>query len=595
MKRRFRYWEQRGFCFDDVDRDSACLPYEPARLVFRGLACRDLREVRVVGAVVDIPHAEDPEHDPADCFFRRLQYLERPSARGWRRWVASRPAVVRMIDRLVRFFESRPGGGLAPDLILRVNGASLGCCRPGARAGAFELACPLKRPGDRLDIELSLAGCAGDVPARLGRWLSAWPLPQALWIRLQKHRYRYFRYRQVRVRAVELDGAPVVRFSGRSVELERTVIHRLWRPGINLVGYFDHQTGIGESVRCAARAAAAVQLPVSCVQLKCGTLVRDRDTEFDGRLADANPHRVNVFHIPIPQSADVDRAHGPGFRRGRYNVGYWAWELESLPSGWVSLYRVFDEIWAPSRFVADAVAAEVPLPVLVMPHAIDFRIPEGRFRQRFGLPEDLFLFLFVFDLSSLSARKNPEAAIRAFRRAFPGPSARAGLVIKTHGAAANPEEFARLAAWVQETPNGFLIPESLSREEVLRLQKSCDCFVSLHRSEGFGLSVAEAMYMGKPVISTDWSATAEYVTAQNGCPVPAERVMLTEHHDVFPKGAVWAEPDVDYAAACMRRLAAEPGWGAALGERAAADIRRRFSARAVGERYRRRLEAIFQW
>ena len=129
----------------------------------------------------------------------------------------------------------------------------------------------------------------------------------------------------------------------------------------------------------------------------------------------------------------------------------------------------------------------------------------------------------------------------------------------------------------------------------MRLQNSCDCFVSLHRSEGFGLSVAEAMYLGKPVISTNWSATAEFVTPRNGCPVDVQLVTLEENHGSYSEGSVWAEPDVDHAAALMRKLAQDPAWGARLGAQAAADIRRRFSPKTVGELYRRRLEALHYW
>jgi glycosyltransferase involved in cell wall biosynthesis len=361
------------------------------------------------------------------------------------------------------------------------------------------------------------------------------------------------------------------------------------------VGYFDHRTGIGESVRCAARAALAAEIPVSLIQLKCGTLKRDPDTDFAGRLGETNPHLVNVFHIPIIEGQEVDRAHGPGFRQGKYNVAYWAWELEEFPSSWALQHRYFDEIWAPSRFAADAIAAKMPLPTLVMPHAVEFPIPQGSFRARFGLPENRFLFLFAFDLFSQTARKNPEAVIRAFLKAFPNGAAPAGLVIKTQGRVTQGEDFARLEALVRETPNCHLIAGTLSRAEILQLQASCDSFVSLHRSEGFGLSVAEMMYLGKPVISTDWSATAEFVTPQNGCPVEVALVTLERNYDVFPKGAVWAEPSVDHAAAYMRRLVEDPAWGAALGARAAADIRRRFSARAVGGRYRRRLDALHGW
>ncbi len=528
MSRNFSFWEHRGFCFDDVEGESACLPYEKASLTFRHLALHEVREVRIVGFVANIAHTEDPEHDPRDGFYKRLFFTKRPTTgRGWRQWIAARTALPKALDRLVRFLENRPGFRLAPDLSVRINGTHAGRFRGCADANAFELKCPVNPAVKNLEIELALSFCVGDILAWLGKYFAVWPLPRMLWIRLQKHHYRFFQHRRLRVQAVEFDRKTALSFSERYVRLEREIIRNLWNPGI--------------------------------------------------------------------KGQDLDRAHGSGFRKGKYNIAYWAWELEEFPSGWASLHRYFDEIWAPSRFAADAIASKLPLPTLVMPHAIDFPIPEGDVRARFDLPENLFLFLFAFDLNSLSVRKNPEAAVRAFQKAFSSSSMPVGLVIKTQGAEANPEDFAQLREIARQTPHCFLISQTLSRADVMRLQKSCDCFVSLHRSEGFGLSVAEAMYLGKPAISTNWSATAEFVTPQNGCPVEVELVALEKNHDVYPKGSVWAEPNVDHAAAHMRKLAQEPAWAARLGAQAASDIRRRFSPKAVGELYRRRLEALHYW
>jgi len=135
----------------------------------------------------------------------------------------------------------------------------------------------------------------------------------------------------------------------------------------------------------------------------------------------------------------------------------------------------------------------------------------------------------------------------------------------------------------------------LSRTGIYELEAACDCFVSLHRSEGFGLAVAECMYLGKPVISTDWSATAEFVTADNGCPVRAPLVTLDRNHGPYAKGQTWAEPDVGHAAEWMQRLCADRALCARLGAAARATIERDFSPATIGARYRRRLEAIAGW
>jgi len=232
--------------------------------------------------------------------------------------------------------------------------------------------------------------------------------------------------------------------------------------------------------------------------------------------------------------------------------------------------------------------------VLTMPHAISFARPAGDFRAEFGLPADRFLFLFLYDLNSYSERKNPAAVLEAFRRSgLAGQGA--ALVIKVQNTAGNPADFEKLRAAAAALPGTTLLTRTLTRTEVYELEMACDCFVSLHRSEGFGLAVAESMYLGKPVISTDWSGTAEFVTAANGCPVRCATVTLDRNHGPYAKGQVWAEPDIDHAAWWMRSLVQDRSLGARLGAAARATIEEQFSPAAIGARYRRRLEAIAGW
>jgi glycosyltransferase involved in cell wall biosynthesis len=226
-----------------------------------------------------------------------------------------------------------------------------------------------------------------------------------------------------------------------------------------------------------------------------------------------------------------------------------------------------------------------------MPHAVSLTPPLGDARPRFGLPADKFLFLVLYDLNSYTARKNPRAALEAFRRS--GLAGRgAVVVIKVHNVRGNEADLAQLQAAVADLPGTVLITETLSREAVYQLESACDCYVSLHRAEGFGLAVAECMLLGKPVITTDWSATAEFVNATNGCPVRYRLVPLTENHGPYGKGQIWAEADYDHAADWMRRLAADAGLCAQLGASAHATIIARFSPEVIGARYRRRLEGI---
>lgn len=402
------------------------------------------------------------------------------------------------------------------------------------------------------------------------------------------------RNRRVRVQLILVDGETLFDFSNRASPWNTAFTHRFLRVGLNLAGYFRADLGIGESVRCAARAADAAELPLALVNLKLPCKNSQTDDSFTTRLQADNPHPVNVFHLDAPAARDIDHHHGPAFRAGKYNIGYWAWELPDFPDSWIHFSDYVDEIWAPSDFAARAIAAKVPVPVLAMPHAISFERPEGNFRAKFGLPADKFLFLFLYDLNSYSERKNPAAVIEAFRRSGLA-SNDAALVIKVHNTAGNPADFARLQASVASLPGTVLITQTLLRREIYELEAACDCFVSLHRAEGFGLALAECMYLGKPVIATDWSATAEFINADNGCPVRCRLVTLERNHGPYAKGQTWAEADVDHAAEWMRRLCADRALAVRLGHAARTTIEEKFAPATIGALYRRRLEAIASW
>ena len=261
-------------------------------------------------------------------------------------------------------------------------------------------------------------------------------------------------------------------------------------------------------------------------------------------------------------------------------------------------FDYYDEIWCPSDFTTRAVAMKSSLPVLTMPHAIAFSRPTESttaLRARFGLPAEKFLFLTLFDFNSYAERKNPRAAIEAYRKAALASEAlakEAALVVKVQNAAGNAADFATLQQNVRDLPGTVLLTETLSRADIYALEAACDCFVSLHRSEGYGLAVAESMFLGNPVISTDWSATAEFVNAGNGCPVRAPVVTLEKNHGPYTKGSTWADPDPAHAAEWMKKLFADRALAASLGTAARATIEARFSPALIGTRYRDRLRAI---
>ena len=468
-------------------------------------------------------------------------------------------------------------------LTIRCDGATV-FHAPRMSPGPFALrlpAPPASGTGHRLDLALQGVAFSNSL-AWLGRVTGL-----ALWQPWRKQA----RNRRLRLRRVLADDEVMFDFGNRAAPWNAAFARRFLQLGVNLLGYFRADLGIGESVRCMTRAADAATLPVALVDLRLPCKNPMGDATYAPRLQADMPHRVTIVHVDPPGMRDLAHHHGAGFRRDRHTIGYWAWELSEFPDAWIDCADYCDEVWAPSRFAADAMVEKLPVPVLAMPHAISFARPEGDFRAKFGLPRDQFLFLFLYDLNSYSARKNPAAVLEAFRRS--GLAGRgAALVVKVHNVRGNEADFARLQEAAARLPHTTLIDRTLTRREIYELESACDCFVSLHRSEGFGLAVAESMYLGKPVISTDWSATAEFVTADNGCPVRAPLVALDRNHGPYAKGQLWAEPDVDHAAEWMQRLAADRALAARLGAAAQRTIEDKFSPAAIGARYRRRLEAI---
>ncbi|MGH8017616.1 MAG: glycosyltransferase family 4 protein, partial [Opitutaceae bacterium] len=494
--------------------------------------------------------------------------------------------------------ELLPDGGRAaaagvPGLELRVNDRTLGRTQFEVGPFSWRIRLPADCRRGPVRIELRLLGVArGNLLAFLGRILAGWPGSH----RLQPYRLQPLNKR-LRITRVLVDTQPVLDFTSSAAAFDIGFITSRANIGINLAGWFRAELGVGESVRCAARAAAAAGVPHALVPLKLYCKAAQGDHSFDDRLSEDNPYPVNVIHIDAPQSRDIDHHHGAAFRRGKYNIGYWAWELPEFPDGWVRYCDYVDEIWAPSRFARDAIAAKAPVPVLAMPHAIEFPIPSAPdARAVFDLPRDRFLFLFIYDLNSYQERKNPRAVLRAFRHAFGAHGCRgAGLVIKVHGVRGNERDLASLREEIAELDGCILIANTLPRDGITLLQMACDCFVSLHRSEGFGLSIAESMFLGKPVISTNWSATAEFVDANNGCPVNHRLVELTENHGPYTKGQIWADPDIEHAAWQMRRLVDDRALCERLGAAAAATIRNDFSAKRIGRMYADRLRAMALW
>ncbi len=360
--------------------------------------------------------------------------------------------------------------------------------------------------------------------------------------------------------------------------------------GVNVLGLLQSEKGMGEHCRSTVRALASGGVPYALNNWvdRGSSNVDTTHTHF----TEQNPYPINLIHMNACDAPHVFRSI-PRYFAGHYNIGYWNWELEWFPKEWHASFQYFDEIWTLSTFTRDSIARVSPIPVRTIPTAIVVPPvqPSSISRQRLRVRQHAFLFLFAFDFHSHLARKNPLAVIEAFRRAFP-TRRDVALVLKTSRGQVMPLEFSEVLLACQGQPNIHIVREVLSRMEMYDLLRLCDAYVGLHRSEGFGLPLAEAMALGKPVIATGYSANVDFMNETNSYPVRYRMVAIEEDHGPYRKGAEWADPDVEHAAEQLRRVVEEPEAARAVAERARADMARFFSPQAVGQQMRDRLNAI---
>lgn len=371
------------------------------------------------------------------------------------------------------------------------------------------------------------------------------------------------------------------------------------RPGrgratVRVVGYLEDGPGLGEAARSYVRSLAAAGVEVEGVSVPApldgsedaGRPRRRRRVSWDSAAAgDADP-AVEVVCMNPPE---LLRAAAAGMTRpdGGYRIGVWAWELDSVPADWVAAFPLVDELWVYSEYVAAALRPSAPVPVSVAPLAVDPppRMPAVSAR---GEP---FTFLFVFDLFSSIERKNPLGLIAAYRSAFaPGDGTR--LTIKTSGGADRPDQLERIRVEAAGREDIEVVDDFVSEAERDALIAGCDCYASLHRAEGFGLTLAEAMAAARPVVATAFSGNLDFMTEDTAYLVGWRPARVEAGSQLYPEGARWAEPDVDEAARLLRAVYDDPAAARARGVAARDHVTELLSRKAVGARLRERLEEI---
>ena len=361
-----------------------------------------------------------------------------------------------------------------------------------------------------------------------------------------------------------------------------------------LVGHPFAPIGVGQVLRSAFRALRAAHVPVMIVDAY-GRPDQDPHlaAEFGQFVTDRVGDGIGIFCMNGDEVARVFE-HMGARAEGPYRIVIPMWELANYPAVWARQLERFDEVWAASAFIHGSVARSVSVPVHHLPLAIEPRLRQPFGRRAFGLPESSYLFLFAFDFTSFIQRKNPFAALDAFQRVLEArPAGDVRFVIKLNSSGARPNDRKQFLEFLGKFGDRvILLDRTLSDAEILALHLCCDAYVALHRSEGYGFGLAEAMFFKRPVLATAYSGNLDFMSADCSFLLDYRLVPVPDGAYPHAAGQVWAEPDVRQAAEIMVRLVDDPDLGRALGEAASRHIRTHFSHRAIGLRYAARLAAV---
>jgi len=363
------------------------------------------------------------------------------------------------------------------------------------------------------------------------------------------------------------------------------------RGGTDVIGLFSAEDGVGESARLLVEALRTASVPVSTLNV--------RNTQSRQQISyptdEIGQYRTILSALNPELLAPNRSLFGDFFFRDTYVIGQWFWELEEPPRWYSSAYKYVNELWAPSRFIESMLRENVPKGVTVTFMPLPLRTPvvvNSISRSDFGLGSE-FVFLFVFDFRSVMKRKNPSGLVEAFKRAFSngeGPK----LVIKCVNGDKRLNELEELKSVISDRDDIVLLDKYLDSEMSAALMNLCDCYVSLHRSEGLGLTIAEAMLLGKPVIATGYSGNLDFMTPDTSYVVPWTRVKVGKGAEAYSSRATWAEPNLDVAAEMMRTVYENPEEAQAVAKAGKRDLEQRFTREITGARMKARLEEIWE-
>jgi glycosyltransferase involved in cell wall biosynthesis len=365
--------------------------------------------------------------------------------------------------------------------------------------------------------------------------------------------------------------------------------------GVSLIGYIRGDFGVAQNARAVASSLKSSNTNFSILALTAKDTHTESDHSFDQYVSIEKRYAVRLLCLNADQTAAFNERLIKFFGSWKgHTIGNWFWELPTFPDPWRDSLDAVDELWAPSKFIEHALNKWTNKKVVHMPVAVEFSCNEKFDREYFLLPRDKFCFLFSYDFYSFSSRKNPESVLKAFNKAFKLDDDRVRLVMKVSYSDKKREEFNDLLKLVACDPRIIIIDKLLSREEMYGLLNSCDSYISLHRSEGFGLGLAESMYLGKPVIGTAYSGNMDFMNSENSYLVDFKLVPVPEGAYPFWENQVWADPDVESAAQGMAKILGDIEFRLSIAKKGQKTIKEKHSFDYVGSLMNVRLKQIYK-
>ena len=369
----------------------------------------------------------------------------------------------------------------------------------------------------------------------------------------------------------------------------------LKKMGINVSGYIDSEKGLGDSARGIIKA-----LETGGINYKINNIIVDsnrENSEYSNIFTDQHPFPVNLICVNADQaSATINHSlpEGKKYLKGKYNIGYWYWETSVFPEKYINSSNFFHEIWAASDFICNSLAVNIPIPVIKIPPAFEGPKIYGNENIFLNIEPRIsdkdFIFLTVFDAASFWFRKNPEAVIDAFKKAF-GNKNEVKLIIKVTNQSRS-SFYENFLDKISQSSNIYLINQYFSPNLMNNLYKRANAYVSLHRCEGLGITLIKSMMLGKPVIATAYGGNTDFMNSQNSYLVRYNNLYLKEDVGPYEKGTIWANPDIEQAAFFMENIYKNYNKAIEVAKKAESDTLAYFSPDRIAGLIQKRLHVI---